>query len=52
MFGVTNQGNSVMCHVHNFTPYFYVQYNSNMLKFGPVELEELKATLNRLDNGD
>ena len=23
MFGVTESGNSVMCHVHGFAPYFY-----------------------------
>ena len=24
MYGVTENGNSVCCHVHGFTPYFYV----------------------------
>lgn len=24
MFGVTDSGNSVCCHVHGFAPYFYV----------------------------
>lgn len=24
MFGVTDLGNSVCCHVHGFTPYFFV----------------------------
>lgn len=24
MFGVTDNGNSVCCHVHGFAPYFYV----------------------------
>ena len=24
MFGVTDQGNSVLCHVHGFVPYFFV----------------------------
>lgn len=24
MFGITNDGNSVCCHVHGFSPYFYV----------------------------
>ena len=23
MFGVTDGGNSVMCHIHGFSPYFY-----------------------------
>lgn len=25
IFGVTKAGNSVACHVHNFSPYFYVE---------------------------
>lgn len=29
LFGVTEQGNSVCCHVHGFTPYFYVSAPSN-----------------------
>lgn len=24
MFGVTDSGNSVCCHIHGFAPYFYV----------------------------
>jgi DNA polymerase elongation subunit (family B) len=24
MFGVTDSGNSVCCHVHGFAPYFYI----------------------------
>ena len=24
MFGVTKTGNSVCCHIHGFSPYFYV----------------------------
>lgn len=24
MFGVTDNGNSVCCHIHGFAPYFYV----------------------------
>ena len=24
MYGVTNDGNSVLCHVHGFVPYFFV----------------------------
>ncbi|XP_026669153.1 DNA polymerase delta catalytic subunit isoform X2 [Ceratina calcarata] len=29
MFGVTEQGNSVCCHVHGFTPYLYVSAPQN-----------------------
>lgn len=24
LFGITNDGNSVCCHIHGFSPYFYV----------------------------
>lgn len=24
LFGITEEGNSVCCHVHGFSPYFYV----------------------------
>ena len=29
MYGVTNEGNSVLCHVHGFVPYLFVQAPSN-----------------------
>jgi DNA polymerase elongation subunit (family B) len=28
MFGITANGNSVVAHVHNFTPYFYVEVDA------------------------
>lgn len=32
MFGVTDSGNSVCCHVHGFAPYFYVPAPSGELE--------------------
>lgn len=29
MFGVTAEGNSVCCHIHGFSPYFFVSLPSN-----------------------
>ena len=44
MYGVTEGGNSVMAHVHQFLPYFYVevlnQYQSH--EWSKQELEDLK----------
>lgn len=36
MFGVTDSGNSVCCHIHGFAPYFYVpapngEFSSSLL---------------------
>lgn len=33
MFGVTDSGNSVCCHVHGFAPYFYVPAPNGELDF-------------------
>ncbi|KAH8556666.1 DNA polymerase family B-domain-containing protein [Umbelopsis sp. PMI_123] len=41
-FGVTNSGNSVLCHVHGFLPYFYVPAPVGFL---PTHVESLKRTL-------
>eukprot|EP00064_Thunnus_orientalis_P012823 superscaffoldBa00002009_g12859 len=43
MFGVTDSGNSVCCHVHGFAPYFYVPAPSG---FKPDYLGEFKRELN------
>ncbi|PWA33263.1 hypothetical protein CCH79_00013575 [Gambusia affinis] len=43
MFGVTDNGNSVCCHVHGFAPYFYVPAPSG---FTSNYLSEFKAELN------
>lgn len=44
MYGVTMEGNSVCCHVHGFTPYFYVTVPLN---FTEPSCNELKANLNK-----
>nr|XP_015801364.2 DNA polymerase delta catalytic subunit [Nothobranchius furzeri] len=43
MFGVTDSGNSVCCHVHGFAPYFYVPAPNG---FKPDYLGEFKRELN------
>ncbi|KOB68271.1 DNA polymerase [Operophtera brumata] len=44
MYGVTMDGNSVCCHVHGFTPYFYVTVPVN---FTESTCNEMKTSLNR-----
>lgn len=41
-FGVTKEGNSVMCHVHGFRPYFYVPAPAN---FQTSNLEYIRQAL-------
>ncbi|XP_056262867.1 DNA polymerase delta catalytic subunit [Pseudoliparis swirei] len=43
MFGVTDSGNSVCCHIHGFAPYFYVPAPSG---FTSDHLGEFKKELN------
>uniref|UniRef100_A0A6Q2Z9D7 DNA polymerase n=1 Tax=Esox lucius TaxID=8010 RepID=A0A6Q2Z9D7_ESOLU len=43
MFGVTDSGNSVCCHVHGFAPYFYVPAPNG---FTSDHLSEFKRELN------
>ncbi|XP_077476074.1 DNA polymerase delta catalytic subunit isoform X2 [Stigmatopora argus] len=43
MFGVTDSGNSVCCHIHGFAPYFYVPAPNG---FTPNYLGEFKRELN------
>lgn len=45
MFGVTDDGNSVCCHVHGFSPYFYV---TCPLTFKQEHLGVFKNTLNKI----
>ena len=46
LFGVTEEGNSVSAHVHNFTAYFYAQIQCSCpLVTQPTELLKLKETL-------
>lgn len=44
MYGITMEGNSVCCHVHGFTPYFYVTVPIN---FTNSSCNELKSNLNK-----
>lgn len=44
MYGVTMEGNSVCCHVHGFTPYFYVLAPSN---FKEEHIKPFKDALDR-----
>ncbi|CAF4774299.1 unnamed protein product [Pieris macdunnoughi] len=44
MYGITMEGNSVCCHVHGFTPYFYVTVPLN---FDVSSCLELKTNLNK-----
>ncbi|XP_018620048.2 DNA polymerase delta catalytic subunit [Scleropages formosus] len=43
MFGVTDNGNSVCCHVHGFAPYFYTPAPSG---FSPAHLSDFQKELN------
>lgn len=43
MFGVTDNGNSVCCHIHGFAPYFYIPAPSG---FKSSDLAEFKRELN------
>ena len=47
MFGVTENGNSVAAHVHNFTAYFYVHVIEQQAILGPVEIENFREKLNK-----
>eukprot|EP00123_Amoebidium_parasiticum_P014505 comp22526_c0_seq1/m.34188 comp22526_c0_seq1/g.34188 ORF comp22526_c0_seq1/g.34188 comp22526_c0_seq1/m.34188 type:complete len:982 (-) comp22526_c0_seq1:1161-4106(-) len=44
MYGVTDEGNSVLCHIHGFLPYFYVPAPRN---FNPADCEFIRGCLNR-----
>lgn len=42
VFGITKEGNSVCCHIHGFSPYFYVSVPDS---FGNDQCEEFKVNL-------
>ncbi|KAG6450054.1 DNA polymerase delta catalytic subunit [Manduca sexta] len=44
MYGITMEGNSVCCHVHGFTPYFYVTVPAN---FTESSCNSLKSNLSK-----
>ncbi|KAE8594078.1 hypothetical protein XENTR_v10019439 [Xenopus tropicalis] len=43
MFGITEEGNSVCCHIHGFAPYFYVPCHTG---FKQEDLSDFKKELN------
>ncbi|VVC92461.1 unnamed protein product [Leptidea sinapis] len=45
MYGITMSGHSVCCHLHGFTPYFYVTVPPN--NFNESSCNNLKTNLNR-----
>jgi DNA polymerase delta subunit 1 len=44
LYGVTNEGNSVMANIHGFTPYFYASF-VNMTDFSDRMLGEIRVAL-------
>eukprot|EP01052_Picozoa_sp_SAG31_P027448 SAG31_NODE_2571_length_5459_cov_7.139925_7_plen_291_part_00 len=51
MFGVTDDGNSVVVHVHGFQPYLYVEANRQQLADLPKFTQMLNAELQKKDKG-
>jgi hypothetical protein len=45
MYGITMEGNSVLCHIHGFVPYFFIPAPSNMKK---DDCHAFKDALNRV----
>ena len=43
MYGVTEQGNSVMVHIHGYAPYLYVQAPLNFIR---EDCSTFRVTLN------
>lgn len=43
MFGITKSGNSVCCHIHGFSPYFYVNLPDS---FTAADLGQFKVSYN------
>lgn len=46
MYGVTEQGQSVMANIHGFTPYFYVSFPAS-IELSDSMLGQLRATLDQ-----
>lgn len=40
LFGITEEGNSICCHVHGFSPYFYVDAPKG---FKPEHCQQFKV---------
>ncbi|XP_033645764.1 DNA polymerase delta catalytic subunit-like [Asterias rubens] len=45
MFGITAEGHSIMCHIHGFSPYFYVPAPD---KFDPSHCRSFQDALNKV----
>jgi len=43
LFGVTQEGNSVLCHVRGYIPYFYIEMPRG---FDPLTLDEFRDNIN------
>ena len=48
-YGVTAEGNSVLCHIHGFVPYFYLQAPPN---FKEEDCEKFRDALYKVVMGD
>jgi hypothetical protein len=46
MFGVTEAGNSVAAHVHNFTAYFFVHILDPTFEFNQIDIKKFQDSLN------
>ena len=51
MFGVTDEGNSLVVHVHGFQPYLYVEANHDQLANLPKFTTMLNAEIQKRDKG-
>ena len=50
MYGVTQDGNSVMAHIYNFRPYFYAKFRGKLIKvsyFNHISLWFRRSNSNR-----
>lgn len=47
MYGITENGNSVMVHIHSFLPYLYVELSPSFTTFDDRDLTDLKAVINK-----
>ncbi|XP_030767293.1 DNA polymerase delta catalytic subunit [Sitophilus oryzae] len=54
MFGITKEGNSVCCHVHGFSPYFYINLPTTFSNgdLGPFKDKLNEALINDIRGGN
>mmetsp|Transcript_16058 Transcript_16058/g.17971 ORF Transcript_16058/g.17971 Transcript_16058/m.17971 type:complete len:1054 (-) Transcript_16058:969-4130(-) len=48
MYGITQEGHSVMCHIHGFRPYIFVPVPTHMTELTPANLNFFREKLNQL----